>query len=195
MSITVDARDIAGVIMKLDREMRARLKRGMKKGAHRGRGILVRKTPTDTGQARAGWRVVESPGSNPYIPSDVVSRIVNDAPHIGIIEAGARPHAVSDAGILAIEAWVRRKGLADDAVSAARERNVGLRALGGAGVKVPSYDAAVHAIAMGIVWKLRHFGQEPTYFVRDALPSLRRAMAREVMAEIKALFRDPPRKP
>lgn len=189
MSITIEAKDAAAVIRAFDRKARETVKRAMMRGAERGRGILVRRTPTDTGHARAAWRVLSS------IIGQEIARITNDAPHIGIIEAGARPHAVSDVGILAIEAWVHRHGLGAAAREATHLRNVGERALGMAGDrKVPTIEQAEHAIAMGIVWKLRHEGQEPTYFIKHSLPDLRLAMKREVERALKLLAKGPPKK-
>jgi len=179
MSITVDIKDIGGVVRRLELEVRRRIQAGVVRGAERGRGILVRKTPVDTGHARAAWRV--SSMTTLFSGSGVLARLFNDAPHIGIIEAGARPHPVSKEGIAAIEAWVKRH----PAVMEAAQDS-------GHGTMLTQTQAA-HRVAMGIAWKLRHHGQAPTYFIKHSLERLRQAMAAEVARELKALAKSPPK--
>ena len=179
MSITVDIRDIGGVVRKLEREVRRRIQTGVVRGAERGRGILVRKTPTDTGHARAAWRV--SSMTTLFSNSGVLARLYNDAPHIGIIESGARPHPVSKEGVAAIEAWVRRH---PEIMAAAQDSGHG---------RMLTQTQDAHRVAMGIAWKLRHHGQEPTYFIKHSLGRVREAMAREVARELKLLAKNPPK--
>jgi len=186
MGITVEAKDISTVLAKLEREMKLRLKNGIRRGAARGRGILVRRTPVDTGQAKAGWMEQQGFG-------DVLWKIVNDAPHIGIIENGARPHAVSDVGILAIEQWVSRHpdivAQAQDSGARTNTSRPSARAS-----RMLTVDQAIKAVTMGIVWKLRHEGQRPTYFIKNSMEDLREAMASEVSRELRSFFKNPPGK-
>lgn len=71
----------------------------MKLAAHRGRTLLVRKSPVDRGNFKNAWRVRTIAGG---------AEIQNDAPYAGIIELGARPHPVSREGIEALTGWARR---------------------------------------------------------------------------------------
>lgn len=93
---------------------------------------------TDRGIYKAGFKARRRPNG---------AENVNDAPHAGIIELGARPHKVSAAGIKAIARWAVRK----------------------LGLKREEAQSA----AWGIAKKLEAEGQEPQYVVRDSLPQAR----------------------
>ena len=134
------------------------MKTGMKLGAQRGRTHLVQKTPVDTGQMKNAWEVQRAGGGYD---------VDNTAPHAGIVERGARPHSVSDAGILALERWAMRQ----------------------LGVKD---EQEAHAVAMGIAWKIRNRGQEPTWVVRDSLDDLRRYLGEETDRAIRKVADKPP---
>ncbi len=175
MSVTIDAKDAGKFLRKLDAAARAKARIALIRGAERGRAIMVRKTPVDTGATRAAWKVFTSSLGNE------VARLANDAPHIGVIEGGARPHPVSDIGILAIERWVARHS---EIWQSAQDAGDG---------RMLTREEAIASVTHGIVWKLRTEGQEPTYFIRDALPELRRAMASEVTALMRELLKAPPR--
>ena len=107
---------------------------------------------TDRGILKAGWRArgLASKGAE----------VVNDAPHAGIIELGARPHPVSKEGVQAIARWAARK------------------------LGIAKKDAM--GVAYRIASKIRAVGQKPHYLVRDSLPfackffeqEMRRAYAR-----------------
>jgi hypothetical protein len=86
---------------------------------------------THTGVYKGGFRATDN-------------SVVNDAPHAGIVELGARPHPVSKEGREAIKRWAMTKlGLsAEDAESA----------------------------AWGIANKIRKEGQVGRYVMRDAVP-------------------------
>lgn len=175
MSITIEAKDASKFLRALDRAARKKMRIALQRGAERGRAIMVRRTPVDTGQMRAGWKVSNSAMSNE------AARLFNDHPAIGVVELGARPHPVSDIGILAIERWVARH---PDVWQGAQD--------GGTG-RMLTREQAIASVAHGIVWKLRTEGQEPTYFVRDALPHLQRAIASEAMRMMRELLASPPR--
>ena len=104
--------------------------------AERGRALLVRRSPVYLGLFRAAWKVTR--GREPTI--------TNSAPYAGVIERGARPHAVSQEGIEAIAEWARLKLGLDEKES----RNV----------------------AYGVAKRLAAEGQEGHFLVRDALPML-----------------------
>lgn len=175
MSITIEAKDAARFLKKLDAAARAKARVALIRGAERGRAIMVRRTPVDTGATRAAWKVFLSALGNE------VARLSNDAPHVGVLELGARPHPVSDVGILAIERWVARHA---EIWQAAQDAGDG---------RMLTREQAIASVTHGIVWKLRTEGQEPTYFIRNALPALRRAMAAEVTSMMRELLKAPPR--
>jgi len=128
--------------------------RGMMNGAYHGMSILVRRSPVYLGQLKASWRVTTHVAGKYRVPE-----IENTAPHVGIVEAGARPHPVSREGVEALTRWAHLVLGLDPAES---ER-----------------------AARGIAFKIRREGQAPTYFVRDSLPAVGRAMSAGVAAELK----------
>lgn len=175
MSVTIEAKDAAKFLLKLDAAARVKARIAMLRGAERGRAIMARRTPVDTGEMRAKWKAVSS-----SLPNEA-ARLLNDHPMIGVIENGARPHPVSDIGILAIERWVARHS---DVWQGAQDSGDG---------RLLTREQAIAKVTHGIVWKLRNQGQEPTHFIRDSLPDLRRVMAREVVRMIRELMTNPPR--
>ena len=85
--------------------------------------------------------------------------IVNSAPHVGILELGARPHPVSAEGIAALTRWAQTQ----------------------LGLLPEEARQAAHAIA----WKIRKHGAKPAYFVRDSIPDLAQAMGRAINKQIR----------
>lgn len=73
---------------------------GCRMAAERGRSYLVKVSPTDQGMYRNSWRTRTVAGIYP--------EIINDSPHAGIIELGARPHGVNRAGMEALIEWCKR---------------------------------------------------------------------------------------
>lgn len=152
--------------------------------AQRARGILVRATPTDQGQLRVSWRATSAIRS---MRKRIVAKVVNDAPHAGIVERGARPHPVSQAGQAAIYEWVRRHFRL---VGRGRNRKAipGGKGVRGARARGETMaDPRLKRITMAIVMKLRRRGQRPTYFVRDSIPRVRRAMDAEIKRRLRGL--------
>jgi hypothetical protein len=82
------------------------LRKGLVRAARRGQAHMPGQTPTDMGQLRNGWRVLEG--------ADGI-RLENSAPHAGVVELGARPHKVNAAGRKAIAEWAMRKLGLDEA--------------------------------------------------------------------------------
>lgn len=72
--------------------------RGIERGAQRGKTLLVRRTPKDTGFMKAAWMVSKVP---PY-------SIYNEASYAGVIELGARPHSMGREGIANLALWAKR---------------------------------------------------------------------------------------
>ena len=87
---------------------------------------------------KAAWQTIELNDGNG------LAQLINTAPYAWIVEEGARPHPVSQAGREAISLWVRRQMLVND-------------------------PEEVQRIVEAIVNKLQHHGQKGTFFVRDAL--------------------------
>lgn len=117
-------------------------------GALAGQRILALRTPRYTGTSAARWRAHRGTTKRE------LAEIHNDAPHIGIVEEGARPHPVSKDGVEALTRWARLK-LGLDPESAKK-------------------------VANAIAWRLRKKGQKPTYFVRDSKPDLTNAAAQNI---------------
>lgn len=185
-----------------ERTVRRAVAVGALAGAHRGRALIVRRTPTDQGQLRASWKV--KPGAEEFDGVGAnLAELINDAPHISVVELGARPHKVSREGWLAIYEWVRRhyRGAMTGA-------GVVVYTLGGAGKMRPrslgrnkkgqfhgeNLDPDIERITWAIVTKIRKHGQKPTLFVRNSVDELRDVMAYELNREIgRAVARLKPR--
>jgi hypothetical protein len=170
---TVSVAQLPNELQKLEGKLGNALKRGVRMGLHRGRGIIVRRTPTDLGQLRASWKVKTS---------ELVDELLNDAPHAGIVELGARPHKVSAEGWAAIYEWVRRhpeiygekkarSGVKRDKAGTVMSDNLG---------PFKGADPEISGITWAIVKKINREGQKPTYFVRDSMDLLRKALEAEV---------------
>lgn len=179
-----------------DRHIRRAIYVGTLAGAHRGRAIIVKRTPTDQGQLRASWKV--KPGTEPDGPQafgvgHMLAELVNDAPHISMVELGAKPHRISPEAWAAIYEWVRRHFRS--AVGGGNRRSGGVYTLGGAGKMVPrgrsrvsgpwsGDDPRITYITNAIAFKIRKYGQKPTLFVRNSVDELRDVMGYELQREL-----------
>lgn len=173
-TIRVSAEQLPAVLARDEARFHKALLRGTRRGCERARGILVKRTPTDQGQLRASWKVVVRGN---------LAELINDAPHAGIVEMGARPHKVSAEGWAAIYAWVhrhpqlygasRRRPRAHGTVEEARQRGP-FRGL----------DPEISSITWAIVRKINRQGQEPTFFVLRSLDECRNVLVIEVEAAI-----------
>ncbi len=170
---------LPGQLGRLNQSVRRAIARGALRGAHRGRAIIVRETPTDQSQLKQAWKV--SPGSGfgatgSKIPVTLVlASLDNLAPHAGIVELGARPHRVSAEGIQSIADWAYRNLEFEAAAGPVQRGTGGRRAFDRKTREQMALDVA-HAIA----WKIRHEGQEPTYFVKRNLENLEKAVRVEI---------------
>lgn len=153
-TINLTPEQLDAVLVKQAREFPEVMRRGAVAGARRGQAHMVGKTPTDQGQMRNSWRVHERP----------TPKLENDAPHAGIVEAGARPHPVSREGVEALAGWAHRQ-LGLDEATAVR-------------------------VARAIAMRIARDGQAPTYFVRGELEALAGLVPREVMRVLKKLLED-----
>lgn len=156
------------------------VKRGIQNGLRRGMAHMVRQTPVDQGILKNAWKVI--------VASDGGSALINDAPHAGIVERGARPHMPPLEPILE---WVKRhlrnfgiksptwkgssKAMGSGKGYAARAEKVRAHV-----EKVAEFEDDVLAIAEAIRWKIAKHGQAPTWFVKSNLPQLRALVQDEV---------------
>lgn len=158
--ITIDVNQVSSVYAKEMSKVRKMSARAATRAAHRLRAHLRAVTDeigiTDMGTYKAGFRV------------DGTS-VVNDAPHAGIVELGARPHNVSREGIEAIARWVRRK---------LRKMTISKRTNRLTRVKYGADEAL--RIAFAIARKISVEGQEPRYVMRDALEVARDLYGQEL---------------
>jgi hypothetical protein len=184
--VIVEMKAIGSVLQRHQKAQRLAIVQGLRSGARLGRTILVARTPKDIGMAKAAWKTFY------HGDTGVIATVENSSPYIGVLNAGARPHAVSKEGQEAIFQWVLRN-----------MRLVGTRSTGYAAVhgndlhegqgrkklqSQPGGEALARQIAFLICRKIRLRGQAPTWFARNALPDLNRAARGEVercMAEIK----------
>ena len=148
MGIKIDPKRLGSELAKRGRISRKAVERGIQRGMARGRALLVKETPVDVGQMRNAWRVDKDLG------------IINDAPHAGVIEGGARPHKVNAAGRRALEQWAMRQLGVD--------------------------EKTAKAVAQGTINKLAKQGQKGHFIVRDNMPRLQRMVAQEVERKLKS---------
>jgi hypothetical protein len=180
--IAIRPEDVPDQLRRMRGAVGAAIRRGANEGAHRARAILVTRTPTDTGHLRAAWRVVERFGGLPTV--------INDAPYAGVVEMGARPHPVSREGIQALVEWVWRHRMS---LAGGRTGTTALVTRSGRAAAMPkkltrhgiNLVNEIRGIAFAIAWKLRHYGQKPTYFVRGSLDEVRAALAHEIAAALR----------
>lgn len=159
-------------------------------GAFRGRKFIVRKTPRDQGQLRKSWKV--KAGRRAFILRDsLAAELINDAPHAGVVERGARPHPVSREGFLALVGWAKRhgfKGARRKFQRGGRSRIQGPKQETRLyGIVFADQDVLAARVAMGIVRKLRAHGQVGTFFVKKHLPELERRNWLEVKKALRAI--------
>lgn len=172
--ITIGIDQLPRALERGEKRFEKALSRGLRMGAERGRGIMVRRTPLDLGQLRASWKVKAH---------DMVAELLNDAPHAGIVELGARPHKVNAEGWQAIYEWVRRhpdlygQSRPRKKVSASTAQQAALGPFKG-------LDPEITSITWAIVKKIERFGQKPTFFVLNSLDLLQQALVKEVERQL-----------
>jgi bacteriophage HK97-gp10 putative tail-component len=172
--ITIDIDQLPRELQRGEERFAKALRRGLRMGAERGRGIIVRRTPMDLGQLRGSWKVKAQ---------EWTAELLNDAPHAGIVELGARPHKVSAEGWQAIYEWVRRhpelygRKKPKTKVSATTEQQKALGPFRG-------LDPEITGITWAIVKKINKYGQKPTFFVMQSLDVLRQALVKEVERQL-----------
>jgi hypothetical protein len=185
MNMRVDMHDIPSVLRRHVAAQHAAMVRGLRSGARGGRSILVMRTPKDRGMAKLAWK------TRFYRDDGVVAANENSAPYIGILEAGARPHAVSKEGQEAIFNWVLRNiravgtvktGYAaihvNDLHEGQRRRRL---------ATIDKGEQLARQITFLICRKIRLKGQAPHWFVKDSLDDLGRLAREEVERCLKEI--------
>lgn len=148
---------LGAVLRQTAKDIPVALRGAMVVAAEHGRADLVAKSPTNTGVFRNAWEVKKG-GESP-------ASLDNSCPYAGIIERGARPHAVSQEGIESITEWAMAK--------------LGLD------------EKEAKAAAYGIAKKLEAEGQQGLFLVRDNLPALRKYLAEESAAAVARVCSNP----
>lgn len=174
---------LAGQLKRRNAATLRAIARGALRGAHRGRAIIVRETPVDQGQLKAAWKVTAGDPSllagkstlRSRLASVVLAELGNSAPHAGIVELGARPHGVSAEGMQAIADWVMRNVDLGTVAGPVQRGSGGRRKF-----QRDARERLAMAVAQSIAWKLRKYGQAPTYFVKSSRPLLEGVVQAEV---------------
>lgn len=183
---TLDMRDLAKMFRKLPEQVRKDVDMGVRLAAQRGRTHLVKKTPVDTGQARVSWKVTDT-------------TIHNDAPHIGILERGARPHKVSPEGIEALTRWALRTLSVKPKARGKREDTKKKKTVK-KGKKTPGKKKAprkresltetqARSVAWAIAKKLEREGQPGKFFVEKSLPQIKKFLQLEIESQLRKRVR------
>lgn len=135
IEIKIPPDELANALRKEGLRIREAIKTAAKAAANKLKTYLVRQTDklgiTYQGIYKGGFRATEN-------------SVVNDAPHAGLVELGARPHKVSKEGREAIKRWAMIK----------------------LGLSEPDAESASWAISKTI----EKVGQEGYYVMRDAVP-------------------------
>lgn len=165
--ITIRPGEIPRAIVHTQATIMKRARLACRAAALRLKGHLMRRTDelgiTDMAIYKNSFRVVRAKGGG--------SAVINEAPHAGIVELGARPHKVSKAGVEAIAGWVRRK----------LRKKFQPRSAETGHYKTKKFDEdEAMSIAWAIAQKIRKFGQKPRYVMRDSLPAARQFYAEEL---------------
>lgn len=188
MTTTLTNKQLLNVVAGMEAKVATAVLRGIRDGARAGVGLLVQKTPKDTGLLKASWKVSRV-GSK--LESGSLAEIVNTAPHAGIVEAGARPHPVSEEGQEAIYRWVLRHFRMTGRGSDRKVQSI--RDTKGKGSRLKEAgrfrNAEAVKIMQGICRKLALKGQAPTYFVKQTIPEINKATVDMVVRELEALAR------
>lgn len=163
MAGKLTARSVGVVWRGAAEDARAAANVALLRAALRSVAIVAQATPADTGEARAAWRVEPGNFTEP-------ARLVNDAPHAGILEAGARPHWTP---LMPLLRWLVRKIGADG--------KGGRRTF----TDLSEVDGAVVAMARGIQAKIARDGNKAYGMVAKNLDRLANIARDEVEAAIK----------
>ena len=133
--IKLNAAELPDALRKEGTRIQGAIKTAAKAAALKLKTYLVRETDrlgiTYQGTYKGGFRATEN-------------SVVNDAPHAGIVELGARPHKVSKEGREAIKRWAM--------------------------IKLGLTEKDAESASWGIAKNIEMVGQEGYYVMRNAIP-------------------------
>lgn len=183
---------LARALRSTDAAARRAVDAGIMAAAQRGKKHLIeatRKKKVDyLGQYRNSFQVQKFPSGE--------VRLLNDSPHAGIVELGARPHPTSKEGIEALTQWVLRKIIEEGPKRPMKQSgpltpwsDAKHAAAGG----VYSIEDEARGIAYAIAAKFKREGQKGKHIFKDELPDLTRFLKEEVQRRITALASRGPR--
>jgi hypothetical protein len=163
-AINVRPEDLARVLAQGEAARRDRVLKAMHEAALLGAELVARKAPVDTGALK---------GSVHYQFGGVArASVVVDAPHGAAVEVGSRPHWVP---LQALIDWVKR-----------HRAGLGIRGKVGRDERGRfAASAAIEQAARGLQAKIAREGTKPTWFVRDTLPTLRKALGTLIKRRLK----------
>jgi hypothetical protein len=158
MSQVIEAKQVGAMIRFEGRRVLKVGRRAAMRAAVFGKARLIKATDekgiTDLGQYKNSFEVGRG---GPGVPAT----LTNISTIAGVIELGARPHPVSEAGVQSIREWVCRKMLQISA-------------------DLGDQNEEVDRITFAIVKKLEREGQAGRYVFRDELDKLTEFLRREV---------------
>jgi hypothetical protein len=142
----VSERDLARKFREVESKRPDAVVRGIASAVLASAELVAQMAPKDLGNLKRSCRGVLQPGGG---------YVIVDAPHAGIVEAGARPHWAPIAPLID---WARRH--ADS-------------------------EAEAQRMARGTQVKIACEGQSPTYWVRRSLPKQKKILKAEVEREMR----------
>ena len=178
------------------RRLGAKLDRAMVRGLRDAGNILraevdvqIAKTEVD-GQVRPPVATAAYRAAWTKTPTDHGAQVGNPLPYAELIERGRRPGPVGAAGLRALIAWVKIKGLhlglveqKMDAVRARRAKGgtVGLTASGRArSVKADAEDDPAYEISRAIALHIEEHGTKPRWVMKRAIEAASERMMRAI---------------
>ena len=193
-TVRVNIKNLGATLIKHEGIRQEAMRRGMAAGADRGQALMVRKSKgvNYMGQFMNSWHVPMRRDRNTVT-------VRNDAPHAGIIEAGARKHGVNAAGRAALLEWVltviapqvqgpgssfAKRHTLNLARRAARGQAPSRMRLGTAFAVVGALKEA-EGIVFRICQRIANEGVKGHWIVKDNLDQLGAYATAEIMREIR----------
>ncbi len=177
-TFTIKPGELGGLIRSQQKGTLEAIREGSEIAAARVVAYLKTISPVYDGVFKNAWQVMSATAKG-------LAGVSNSAPYAGIIEAGARPHGVSQEGVEAIREWVR-KTVTVVATAPSKQHPQG-------GAKALSHDDAndafawwVDEITWAIVKKLKEKGQKGRWLVRDNIGKFGNWAGQEINDRIAA---------
>ncbi len=147
----VDLADFSKELGNFSKLSLAKKRKAVLRGIARSIPDLVAASPVDTGLYSASWG---------FTADEHSAVLGNYAPYAGVIEYGARPHAMPIGPLLA---WAKR--------------------VTGSSSQPPEYESKVWALAKYVQAKIAKFGQEPKHVMENSIPTI----IENIRLELKAM--------